>query len=120
MMNKITNLVLLSVGISTFPLFIEQALAVSCNDFYVREYAQELYYSSNDYNDELDPDSDGWACEHLARSYSDLTKETWNELLYHNRQRKLESNNKLSLTYAEVNQIIGFAPNNELKNGRHV
>ncbi len=53
-----------------------------------------------------------------SSSQNTLTKEIWNELVYKNRQRKIASNNKRTLSYSEVRAIIGFAPSKH-KNGKY-
>ena len=82
-----------------------------CSDFDYQETAQR-HFEYHPENKNLDIDGDGYACENLKRRSEDLlTRKTWNYLVYRNRQSKLESNNKSSLSYQQVLNIIGFYPN---------
>ncbi len=93
----------------------------NCEDFNYQESAQSYFdrYPENKRN--FDSDNDGFVCEDLERTSKNiLTQKIWQELLYENRQRKLETKNKRSLTFDEVNEIIGFFPNPKQKNRRYV
>lgn len=92
-----------------------------CQDFSYQREAQNYFNRYPDSKKKLDSDNDGFVCENLTRKYGNiLTMDIWQTLLYESRQRKLETNNKRSLTFDEVNNIIGFDPNPKLKNRRTV
>ena len=92
-----------------------------CQDFSYQREAQNYFDRYPDSKRKFDSDNDGFVCENLKRKYGNiLTLKIWQTRLYENRQRKLETNNKRSLTFNEVYNIIGFSPNPTLKNRRTV
>lgn len=92
-----------------------------CQDFSYQHEAQNYFDKYPDSKIKFDSDNDGFVCENLKRKSGNiLTLKIWQTLLYENRQRKLQYNNKRSLTFNEVNNIIGFDPNPKLKNRRHI
>lgn len=86
-------------------------LTKDCNDFDYQEFAQRYFDKHPEAQDILDTDKDGYACENLKRLKGGvLSLKIWNNLKYENLQRKLATSNKKSLSFSEVNNIIGFSP----------
>ncbi|MEL6437945.1 MAG: hypothetical protein AAFQ80_01640 [Cyanobacteria bacterium J06621_8] len=93
----------------------------TCKDFEYQHTAQSYFDINSEHKSKFDLDNDGYVCEKLARVRGNiLTIKIWQTLMYENRQRKIDTDNKKSLTLSEVNSIIGFSPKQKKATGRHV
>lgn len=84
-----------------------------CSEFEYQDEAQDYYLKHPDSASTLDPDYDGIACEHLFwRKYGYLDRSSYEQVKNEYYRRKQEQTfgfkDKIGMSIAEVQSIIGF------------